>query len=266
MTKKINKYSQVMEIIFKDKYSSRMKEIPFTREDIERTALRIGIKNLGDIVYSFRYRTDLPEFIRSKAPEGMEWVIRPIGKSLYKFSLASSSRIIPNAMLVETKIPDATPGIIAQHALTDEQSLLAIVRYNRLIDIFSGVTCYSMQNHLRTTVKNMGQIEVDELYVGIDQRGAQYVFPVQAKVGTDKVGVVQIEQDVAMCAEKFPKLICKPIAAQFMDDNLIALFAIEIGNNGIAVSMESHYRLVSPNDMTEEDLKSYRNRKLSPLV
>ena len=255
-----------MEMVFKEKYSSRMKEVPFTREDIERTARALGIKNLGDVVYSFRYRTDLPEFIRNKAPEGMEWVIRPLGKSLYKFSLASSSRIVPNRMLVETKIPNATPGIIAQHALTDEQSLLAIVRYNRLIDIFSGVTCYSLQNHLRTTVKDIGQMEVDELYVGVDQRGAQYVFPVQAKVGTDKLGVVQIEQDVAMCAEKFPKLICKPIAAQFMDDNVIALFAIEIGNKGLAVSLESHYRLVSPEQMTEEDLKSYRTRKVSPLV
>jgi len=262
----MNKYSQVMEMIFKEKHSSRMKEVPFTREDIERTALKIGIKNLGDVVYSFRYRTDLPEYIRSKAPEGMEWVIRPLGKSLYKFSLATASRIVPNALLVETKIPNATPGIISQHALTDEQSLLAIVRYNRLIDIFSGVTCYSMQNHLRTTVKDIGQMEVDELYVGVDQRGAQYVFPVQAKVGNDKLGVVQIEQDVAMCAEKFPTLICKPIAAQFMDDNVIALFAIEIGSKGIAVSMESHYRLVSPDEMTEADFKSYRTRKLTPLI
>ena len=61
-------------------------------------------------------------------------------------------------MLVQAKVPDATPGIVAQYALSDEQALLARVRYNRLIDIFTGVTCYSLQNHLRTTVIEMGQI------------------------------------------------------------------------------------------------------------
>jgi len=170
------------------------------------------------------------------------------------------SRIVPNKLLAETKIPDATPGIIAKYAVNDEQGLLAKLRYNRLIDIFAGVTCYSLQNHLRTTVPDMGQIETDELYVGVDQRGAQYVFPVQAKGGSDQLGIVQIEQDFAMCVVKFPNLICRPIAAQFIEDNFIALFAFEEGKDGIAVSAEKHYRLVPPEEMTEDDLQAYRNR------
>ena len=63
-------------------------------------------------------------------------------------------------------IPDGTPEIIRGYALDDEQALLAIVRYNRLIDIFLSLTTYSLQNHLRTTVLNIGQIEIDELYIG----------------------------------------------------------------------------------------------------
>lgn len=169
-------------------------------------------------------------------------------------------RIIPNNLLAETKIPDATPGIIAKYALNDEQGLLAKLRYNRLIDIFTGVTCYSLQNHLRTTVPEMGQVETDEIYVGLDQRGAQYVFPVQAKGGTDQLGIVQIEQDFALCSAKFPNLICRPIAAQFVEDNLIALFSFELGENGVAISDEKHYRLVPPEQMTDEDLANYRNR------
>jgi len=43
-----------------------------------------------------------------------------------------------------TKVPDSSPGIVAKYALSDEQALLAKVRYNRLVDIFSGVTCYSL--------------------------------------------------------------------------------------------------------------------------
>ena len=148
------------------------------------------------------------------------------------------------------------------YALSDEQALLAKVRYNRLIDIFAGVTCYSLQSHLRTTAPGLGQIETDEVYVGVDRRGAHYVIPVQAKGGTDKLSIVQIEQDVAMCATKFRRLICRPIAAQFMEDNLIAMFAFEESEQGMAITSEKHYRLVPAEEMTAEDLGTYRNRSL----
>ena len=112
--------------------------------------------------------------------------------------------IVPNEHMAITKIPEATPGIVSKYALSDEQSLLAKVRYNRLVDIFSGVTCYSVQNHLRTTVPEMGQVETDEIYLGVDKKGAHYVFPIQAKGGKDRLSVVQIEQDFAVGAAKFP--------------------------------------------------------------
>lgn len=54
------------------------------------------------------------------------------------------------------------------------------MRYNRLIDIFQRVAAYSLQNHLRTSVPGMGQIETDEIYLAIDNRGRQFVIPVQA--------------------------------------------------------------------------------------
>ena len=73
----------------------------------------------------------------------------------------------------------------------------------------------------------------------------------------DKVGVVQIEQDVEMCTVKFPRLVCRAIAAQYMDENLIALFEFEQTNEGIKVSSEKHYRLVKPDELTTEELKSY---------
>ncbi len=163
--------------------------------------------------------------------------------------------------MAQTKVPDATPGVIAMYALSDEQALLAKLRYNRLIDIFTGVTCYSLQNHLRTTVPRLGQIETDEVYIGVDKRGVHYVFPVQAKGGKDRLSVVQIEQDMAMCANKFQFLICRAIGAQFMEDDLIALFEFEQDKQVITIVSEKHYRLVPGEEVTEADLKSYRERQ-----
>lgn len=265
MAKVNNRYSVIIEDIFKQKYQKGDTDVSFERDDLVRAANKLRIplpKNLGDIVYSFRYRAMLPESITGLAPEGLEWVIRPTGQSKYKFSLTAMSRITPNLLLAETKIPDATPGIIEKYAFNDEQSLLAKLRYNRLIDIFTGITCYSLQNHLRTTVPGIGQVETDEVYVGIDKFGAQYIIPVQAKSGADKLGIVQIEQDFALCSAKFPMLVCRPIAAQIIEDNLLALFSFEMNASGVVIVDEKHYRLVSNDQMTDEDLANYRNRIL----
>ncbi|MBI4590150.1 MAG: hypothetical protein HY725_15055 [Candidatus Rokubacteria bacterium] len=148
------------------------------------------------------------------------------------------------------------------YALNDEQALLAKLRYNRLIDIFTGVACYSLRSHLRTTVPKLGQVETDEIYIGVDKRGAHYVFPVQAKGGNDLLSVVQIEQDIALCAAKFPSLICRSIGAQFMEDNLIALFEFEEGKEGVVISAEKHYRLVPGEEVTVDDLQTYRDHQI----
>ena len=165
-------------------------------------------------------------------------------------------------MLVETKIPDATPGVIVRYSMNDEQALLAKLRYNRLIDIFTGLTCYSLQNHLRTTLRDGSQVETDEIYIGLDKRGVHYILPVQGKGGKDKIGIVQIEQDFDMCSAKFPNLICRAIAAQFIAGELIALFEFENTSSGIKVSAEKHYRLVKSEDLSQEELVSYQNRPI----
>ena len=259
-----NRYARIIERIFLSRFKSGAAEVPFEREDIVKTAEALKIKlpkNLGDIIYSFRYRVPLPEAVRAKAPKGKEWIIRPAGASKYRFVATTRAIIAPSKMMAETKVPDSTPGVIAMYALSDEQALLAKLRYNRLIDIFTGVACYSLQSHLRTSVPSLGQVETDEIYIGVDKRGAHYVFPVQAKGGNDLISVVQIEQDVAVCVAKFPLLICRPIAAQFMEDDLIALFELEDGEQGVAISSEKHYRLVPGEEVTAEDLKVYRKRQ-----
>ncbi len=262
---KPNRYARIIERIFLNNYKEGATQITFERADIERAAKDLGIqlpKNLGDVLYSFRYRATLPNPIRSTAPQGMTWIIRAEGRSRYTFALVPDRPIIPNELLVETKVPDSTPGIIVMYALGDEQALLAKIRYNRLIDIFTGVTCYSLQNHLRTTVTGIGQVETDEVYLGVDRRGVHYVFPVQAKAGNDRLSIVQIEQDFALCAEKFPDLVCCAIGAQFISDDFIALFAFELGENGVALAREKHYRLVPPDNFSPEDLQQYRKRPL----
>ena len=184
----------------------------------------------------------------------------PDGIAKYVFVAMAFTDIRPNERLAETKIPDATPGVVARYSLSDEQALLARLRYNRLVDVFTGVACYSLQSHLRTSIANLGQIETDEVYVGVDKAGVHYVFPVQAKAGRDFISVVQIAQDFELCAAKFPTLVARSIAAQFMEDELIAMFELERDGAEVRISSEKHYRLVDHDDLDEKDLQTYRSR------
>ncbi|MCY1440692.1 hypothetical protein D9M71_569760 [compost metagenome] len=167
------------------------------------------------------------------------------------------NRIEPREELLTIKVPDATPEIIGAYALSDEQALLAKVRYNRLIDIFLGITAYSLQNHLRTNLKEIGQIEIDEMYVGIDRHGRQFVVPVQAKGGKDKHGVVQTNQDITYCQKKFPTLVCRAVSAQFMSNDRIAMFELTVQDGHVKVVEERHYLLVPAKSITAEDLHLY---------
>jgi len=105
----------------------------------------------------------------------------------------------------------------------------------------------------------MGQVETDEIYVGVSKTGEQFVFPVQAKGARDNVGVIQVEQDLALCKSKFETLRCRPIAAQFIADDLVALFEFEVSKGEVSIKEERHYRLVPNDDLTDEELRTYRS-------
>lgn len=254
-------YDRIIEQVFFDHYEKGLTEFEFARREIvdakDKHAPDLDL-NPGDVPYSYRYRRALPERIAATQPKGLEWIIEGAGRAIYRFKLAKVTRIVPNPSLVSIGIPDATPEIIRAYALDDEQALLAIVRYNRLIDTFLGPTTYSLQNHLRTTVKGIGQIEIDELYIGLDKHGCHYAIPVQAKGGKDQIGVVQTAQDIAFGAEKFPNMRCRPIAAQFMDDKVVALFELTIEDGDVKVVEERHYKLVPADKLDREAIRNYR--------
>lgn len=47
-----------------------------------------------------------------------------------------------------------------------------------------------------------------------------------------------------------------------MEDELIALFVFEETDNeeGVVIASEKHYQLVSPNELSEADIRNYRQR------
>lgn len=254
-----NQYAQIIKAVFFSKYTPRCSSVDFSRDDIERQAALLNLprpRNLGDVVYSFRYRANLPEEIVATAPEGYSWVIIGTGDAQYKFVLSSNTNILPNPALQAVLVPDNTPEIVTIYSMSDEQALLSKVRYNRILDLFLGVVAYSMQNHLRTKVDEIGQIEIDELYIGVNKIGQHFVIPVQAKVGNDKIGAVQLYQDIQFCASRFPSLVCVPIAVHFLEEqDEICMFRLALENFSVRIVEEKHYKLSKADQVTEEYIR-----------
>lgn len=260
MGKSLNRYAALIERIFFSHYKPGESEFLFEREELAATASELNIKlpkKLGDVLYSFRYRVALPESITRTARPGMVWIIKGAGTGRYLFKQAHMSRIEPDETMLAIKVPNATPEILLANAFDDEQALLAKVRYNRLIDLFLGITAHSLQNHLRTTVKSIGQIEIDEIYVGLNRRGSQFIVPVQAKVGKDQHGVVQTEQDLLFCRERFPNLICRPVSVHALSDNRIAMFELTLNDDQVRAIDQKHYTLVPASAISDADLHRY---------
>ena len=256
-----NAYQSIVERIFLDGYTAGSTQFEFERTELEGAAASMGValpKNLGDVIYSLRYRQGLPDSILATQPAGMEWIVEGAGRGRYRFLLVPLNRIVPREDLATIGIPDGTPEVIRAYAFDDEQALLAIVRYNRMLDIFLGLTTYSLQNHLRTTVRGLGQIEIDELYVGLDRFGCHHMIPVQAKGGTDQISVVQTKQDIAWCLERFPGMRCRAISAQFMSNERVAMFELGVQDDIVKVVEERHYKLVPAAALDATEVRSYR--------
>jgi hypothetical protein len=259
----VNRYKRLIEKVFFDHYKKGAEDFEFDRDELIDAAKTLGfatVKNVGDVIYAFRYRQQLPAKILATQPKDKYWLILGAGDARYRFRLSTLAVVRPTLGLALRKIPDATPEIIAHYAFTDEQALLGKIRYNRLIDVFLGITAYSLQSHLRTRITNYGQIEIDELYVGIDARAAQYVVPVQAKGGKDTLGVIQTIQDTAFCQaeSRYANSIARPVSAQFMQNDTIALFELHFDGDDVSIIQERHYRLVESSSISGKELKAYQ--------
>jgi hypothetical protein len=207
---------------------------------------RAGYKedNVPDVRYEYTSgRRPLPDAIDRLGP----WMIVGRGKARYAFvKLTTSPAIDIQENLLSILLPSATPEIVLEYAGGDEQGLLAKVHYNRLLDIFLQLTCYHLQNHWRTSIKNKGQCEIDDLYVGLNINGKQFVIPVEAKCANEKLSKTQIVQAIDFAQDRYPKLIIRPVGVQEMSDGSLVLleFTPATHPDQIKIKEMRRYKLV----------------------
>lgn len=228
-----------------------MPPIPFAMEDIKDVIHRLNLNsNPYDLKYNSKSRGDFPEAMRAAAAAGKEWRVTTLAKGKYAFTLHDEGEgiIEPDTALPRIKIYDALPSIVERYARKDEQALLARIRYNNLVGVFLGLSVYSLQSHWKTSIRGAGiPIEIDEMYVGMDANGCQFVIPVEAKsVGPrENVTASQVLESYRAAQLQFPAAEIVPVAAKVLDDYSIAMWRLEVDvqTGTVKPVFERHYEL-----------------------
>lgn len=248
-TTKAPSYEQIIRQAFFRVWSPGMTEFVISRDEIDGSVLGLTPKNIGDIIYTYRYRKPLPDDILACAPAGFTWIIEGAGVSRYRFRAVSDSFFVPNNEAPLIMLPDRTPEEVIEYGTqSDEQAILAKIAYNRMLDLFLGCRLERKQSHWRTSVTGIGQIEIDDVYIGVDGHdGREVVVTVQAKRDRDLVNAVQIRQDIRACQEKQDGRVCRPVAVHYSSiTKRLALMEFSEANGEVSLVNEKHYILRRP--------------------
>ncbi len=249
----LGRYQRAIERAFFDHYQVGLDHFEFTKTEMDEILREVGepAKNLPDIIYTYRSRRPLPDRILAKG----YWAIEAVRRGEYAFiKLNSPPQFSPNLMQYGSiDIYNAIPELVEQYLRNDEQSLLTQILYNRLIDIFTGLTCFLIQNHYRSTIDSRAgrtEVEVDALYVGVDSQGQLHAIPIEAKSAgeNEQFGKIQVSNMVKLARQNFPDIGRRVVAVKALSDGTIGIIEFTDDENpdtvGIKPAGVSRYRLI----------------------
>ncbi|HVU15522.1 MAG TPA: hypothetical protein VHD32_01245 [Candidatus Didemnitutus sp.] len=218
-------YVPILLRIFEEKYRDGDVVLDFTLDDIRKAAaeLKISSRNVADVVYRMRARTVLPKAILDKG----FYILRATGRGKYRFEVAENTIFALPACEIQEAL-DLTPLPVRRLlpknvAEIDEQGLLTMISYCQLLDHFTGLKVYRLRSHVRKSVADIGQAELDEIDVGVALREDErpIIFPIEAKAVDEPVNRVQIAAMVIFCDQYFPGHEIRPLAIKLDYDSLI---------------------------------------------
>jgi hypothetical protein len=218
-------YVPILREIVRQRYTAGDRRIEFSIRDIKFVAseLSIEIANAADMIYRMRSRTRLPDDILDLGFT----VLRSIGRGRYVLEVGGEAIVhLPEHDILDHN--DQTPLPVRRllpedMSELDEQGLLTMVNYCKLLDHFTGLTVYRLRSHVRRSVPGVGQAELDEIDVGIALRDddVPVVFPMEAKATDEVINRIQVATAVAYCETYFPGHEIRPIVVKLTYDGVI---------------------------------------------
>jgi len=242
-------YVPILREIVRRNYSEGDTRIEFTVRDVRQVAasLDIEVGNAPDLVYRMRARTRLPDDILDLGFT----VLRGVGRGRYALEIGGEALVhLPEHEVLDHN--DQTPLPVRRLlpedlSELDEQGLLTMIGYSKLLAHFTGLTVYRLRSHVRRSVPNIGQAELDEIDVGVVLRDDEIpvVFPIEAKATDEVINRVQVATAVAYCQTYFPGHEIRPIVVKLTTDGVIHFLEFRPTTSlpGLRVVQSCGYRL-----------------------
>ena len=239
----------ILREIVRRKYVPGAQRIDFIKQDVEEVAGQLGVKlgNAADVVYRMRARTRLPDDILDLGFT----VLRGVGRGKYALEIGGEAVVhLPEHEVFEHN--DQTPLPVRRllpedMAELDEQGLLTMVSYCKLLDHFTGLKVYRLRSHVRKSVPSVGQAELDEIDVGVALREDEVpvVFPLEAKAADEVINRVQVATAVAYCKTYFVGHEIRPIVVKLTYDGVLHFleFRATTSLTGLRILHSHGYRL-----------------------
>lgn len=227
-------YGPILLAIFRARWRQGAATVVFTLDDVRNTADDMGleVRNAGDLIYRMRSRTVLPKEILDKG----FFILRAIGRGRYQFEKGSTTIFEP-LDTEPTRALDLTPLPVRRLlpldlAQMDEQAVLTIASYCKILDHFTGLQIYRLRSHVRKSVPGIGQAELDAIDVGVALRDDDLpvVFPIEAKAAPDALNRAQIFNMVQYSRHFFAELEVRPMAIKVDVDSIMHVIEFNVAS------------------------------------
>lgn len=143
-------YGPILLHIFRARWRKGASTVLFTLDDVRNAAdaLDLEVRNPADLIYRMRSRTVLPKEVLDKG----FYILRAIGRGQYQFEKGTTTIFQPLDN-TPTEALDITPLPVRRLlpediSEMDEQAVLTVASYCKLLDHFTGLQIYRLRSHV----------------------------------------------------------------------------------------------------------------------
>lgn len=148
--------------------------------------------------------------------------------------ITQNIEVAPNRLSKRQAVPNLLPRIVEEYISDERQFLLSQLRYNRLLDLYSGMVCFPVYSTSRLA---------DEIFVGIDQMERPHVFLVQASTGNRPLRISHVKSCFDSFVTEYQSALIRSIVLQVVTLNILALLEFQVERTARLVG-EKHYQIV----------------------
>lgn len=244
-------YGPVLLAIFRRKLvPGGVAPLVFTLQDVRDQLVASGLeaRNAPDVIYRMRARTVLPEETQAAGYR----MIEITNRGVYALVVGTSTLIEYPELTTPVDVEDHTPDVVRRllytdFATVDEQALLSVLRYNDMFSRFLGFRVYHFKSHVRKSVPGVGQAEVDDVHVAVEQGydGPLTIVPVEAKAKDDPVSRTQVVTQIRYAQHVFPGHPIRPLTVKLFEtgDILFMEFNVTTLPNDLQIVRHAYFRL-----------------------